>query len=317
MTRTSRILLLALAMLALAVPASALAAGKPTAKTSAATQLAPDAATVNGSLNPNSLVTTWYFQFGKTARYGSRTPAQDAGAGKKSVNVSYGLTGLTPNTTYHFRLVATNSAGSTSSPDRTFKTPQTPTVSTIATTPNPASFGRAVAVGGFLVGPKGGAGKQVALEGNAFPFTAGFTQIGNTVVTADNGGYQFVFIPIIATQLRVVDRSDPSVVSPTATQNVAIHVTLHPSHRGRKGRVRFAGTLTPAGSSSVVVIQRRTSKGGWKNVVHPLPQTKSGASSSTYRSRKVRVRPGVFRAVASPSSGGYVEGSSNAKRVRR
>jgi hypothetical protein len=317
MTRTSRILLLALAMLALAVPASALAAGKPTAKTSAATLLAPDAATVNGSLNPSGLVTTWYFQFGKTGRYGSRTPAQDAGSGTKSVKVSSGLTGLTPNTTYHFRLTATNSAGSTSSADRTFKTPQTPTVSTIATSANPAHFGQAVAIGGFLVGPNGGGGKQVALEGNAFPYLGGFTQIGNAVVTAPNGGYQFVFTPIIATQLRVVDQTNPSVVSPVVTQTVALHVTLHPSHRNRKGQVRFAGTVTPAGSTSVVVIQRRTSKGGWKNVAHPLPHTKSGATASTYRSGKVKVRPGVFRAVASPSSGGYVEGTSNGKRVKR
>jgi hypothetical protein len=313
----SRIVLLALAMLALAVPASALAAGKPSATTGAATGLSPDAATVAGSLNPNSLVTTWYFQFGKTKSYGARTPAQDAGSGKKPVKVSYGLTSLTANTTYHYRLVATNSAGSTTGADRTFKTPQTPTVSTIATAPNPVLFGKGVLVGGFLVGPKGGGGKQVALEGNPFPFTAGFTQIGNTVVTRADGGYGFVFIPLITTQLRVVDRSDPSVVSPVATESVAISVSLRASHRGPKGRVRFAGTVTPAGSSSVVVIQRRTSKGGWKNVVHPLPQTKSGATSSTYRSRKVKVRPGVFRAVARPSGGGFVEGTSKGKRVRR
>jgi hypothetical protein len=317
MTRASRLLLLAFTILALAAPSAALAAGKPTANTGAATALAPDAATLNGSLNPNSLVTTWYFQYGKTKSYGARTPAQDAGSGKKSVKVSSGITGLTPDTTYHYRLVATNSAGSTLGADRTFKTPQVPTVSTIATGPNPVVFGGGVAVSGFLVGPKGGGGKQVALEGNAFPFTAGFAQIGNTVVTADNGGYQFVFIPVIATQLRVVDRSNPAVVSPVATENVAIRVSLRASHRGPRGRVRFAGTVTPAGSASVIVIQRRTSKGGWKNVVNPLPHTKSGASSSTYRSRKVKVRPGVFRAVARPSGGGYVEGTSKGKRVRR
>jgi hypothetical protein len=316
MTRTSRVLLLALAMLALAVPASALAAGKPTATTGAATGLSPDAATVAGSLNPNSLVTTWYFQYGKSKAYGARTPAQDAGAGSKVVRVSSGLTSLAANTTYHYRLVATNSAGSRTGSDRTFKTPQVPTVSTIATAPNPVLFGKPVLVGGFLVGPKGGGGKQVALEGNAYPYTAGFTQIGNTVVTSDNGNYAFVFVPLIATQLRVVDRSDPSVVSPTTTQNVAIQVSLRASHRDRKGRVRFAGSLTPPRSAAVIQIQRRTSKGGWKNVVHPLPQTKTGATSSTYRSRKVKVHRGVFRAVATPGGGGYVEGISGNKRVR-
>ncbi len=316
MTRASRILVVAFAILALAVPASALAAGKPTATTGATTGLSPDAATVHGTLNPNSLVTTWYFQFGKSKSYGARTPAQDAGSGKKAVKVSYGLTGLAANTTYHYRLVATNSAGSATGADRTFKTPQTPTVSTIATAPNPVVFGKGVLVGGFLVGPKGGGGKQVALEARPFPFTAGFTQVGNTVVTADNGGYAFVFAPVVTTQLRVVDRSNPSVVSPIATQNVAIAVTLHATHRGRKGRLRFYGSVTPAGSASVIRIQRRTSKGGWKNVVHPLPKTKSGATSSTYKSRKVKARRGVYRAVASPGGGAYVEGTSRAKRIR-
>lgn len=317
MTRTRSILLLLAAALACAIPATAIAAGKPGVTTRNATEVSPTAATVHGSVNPNGLVTTWYFQYGKTKSYGARTPAQDAGSGTKALQVSSTLTGLTPNTNYHYRLVATNSSGSTLGGDRTFKTPQEPTVSTIATAPNPVTFGSPVVVSGFLIGPNGGGGKEVALEGNAFPFTAGFQQIGNSVITADNGGYQFLFTPVVNVQLRVVDRTNPKVVSPVVEQNVAVRVSLKASKRGRKGRVRFSGHVTPAGSASVVLIQRRTSKGGWKNVASPPPHTKSGATSSSFRSRKVKVRPGVFRAVARPGDGAHVEGISKGKRVRR
>jgi hypothetical protein len=314
--RMIRLATLLSVLAAVALPGIATAAGTPTATTGNATEVSPTAATVHGSLNPNGLVTTWYFQFGKTKKYGARTPAQDAGSGTKAVQVSSTLTNLAANTTYHYRLVATNSAGSKQGADRTFKTPQQPTVSTIAAAPNPAVFGSLVAVSGFLIGPNGGGGKEVALEGNAFPFTAGFAQIGNSVVTADNGGYQFFFTPVTNTQLRVVDRTNPKVVSPVVTQDVAIRVSLNASRRGRHGRARFSGHVTPAGAASVVLIQRHV-KGGWKNVGSPVPKTKTGATSSSFRSRKLKVRPGVFRAVARPGDGAHVEGVSRGKRVRR
>jgi hypothetical protein len=314
MTRALRVLLLFTALSCL-VPAAALAAGPPVVTTGRASDLSPTAATVAGTVNPNERVTTWYFQFGRTTNYGNRTTAQDAGSGNRRVNVSSTLTGLRPNTTYHYRIVATNSLGTDRGRDRTFRTPQEPTISTIATTPNPVRFGSAVIVSGFLIGPNAGGGKQVALEGNAFPFTAGFQQIGNTVVTAPNSGYQFTFVPVVNTQLRVVDRTDPEVVSPVVIENVAIATTLNPSRRGRRGRVRFSGRLAPANSASVVIIQRRV-RGGWKHVTTALPRTRAGATTSTYSKRR-RVRPGVFRAVARPGGGAHVEGRSRGKRVRR
>lgn len=316
MNRTRTLLLTLIALACLAIPATALAAGRPSATTRAATDLSPTSATLHGSLNPNGLVTTWYFQFGKTKSYGSRTPALDAGSGTKVIQVSSTLTNLAPNTTYHYRLVATNSAGSRLGGDRTFKTPQQPTISTIATNANPITYGKTLFVSGFLIGPKGGPGKRVALEGNAFPFTAGFQPLGNVVVTDQNSAYQFVITPLLNVQLRVVDQGDRSIVSPVLTQNVAMRVRLHASKRGRKGRARFSGSVSPARAASVVVIQRRTKRGGWTNVTSILPHTKKGAASSTF-TRKRRTRLGVYRAVARPSGGAYVEGISGAHRVRR
>ena len=50
--------------------------------------LAPTPATLNGTVNPNGRATTWYFEYGTSTSYGTKTPAQSAGADTNSVAVS-------------------------------------------------------------------------------------------------------------------------------------------------------------------------------------------------------------------------------------
>ncbi len=314
MTTWIRSALLAGALLGV-LPATALAAA-PGATTGGTSGLSPNAATISGTVNPHGEVTTWYFQYGKTKSYGARTTAQDAGSGTKGVKVSTTLTGLANNTTYHYRLVATNAAGRKFGGDRSFKTPEAPTVSTIAATPNPAVFGKGVLVTGFLSGPRGGGGKQVALEANPFPYIRGFQQVGNTVVTGADGSYSFAFGALLTVQLRVVDRSNSSIVSPIWTQSVASRVTFRAKHRRGSNLLRFSGHVFPANSASAVVIQKRTKKGGWRNVAVALPHGKKGASADRF-SRRKRVKHGIFRAVARPNGGAYSEGISGRLRFRR
>ena len=95
------------------------------------------AATLNASINPNNQDTIYHFEFGPTTAYGRTLPAPDAdiGLGYSNVVVGQQLTGLSPGTTYHFRVVATNATsplGGTVGADRTFTTPplQPPVVST-------------------------------------------------------------------------------------------------------------------------------------------------------------------------------------------
>lgn len=90
-------------------------------------------ATVHGTVNPNSLtVTDCHFAYGTTTGYGSSAPCSpSAGSGGSAVGVSANLTGLAPNTTYHVKLVATNSAGTSETSDATFTTaPLAPAVTT-------------------------------------------------------------------------------------------------------------------------------------------------------------------------------------------
>ena len=81
-------------------------------------------ATINASINPNlsSAHTTVVVNYGTSSSYGSTTSSQDLGGGSTPVAYSQALTGLTPGTTYHYDIVATNADGSTSTSDGTFTT---------------------------------------------------------------------------------------------------------------------------------------------------------------------------------------------------
>jgi len=150
---------LAATALACIAPAAALAA-PPAVTTGAASELTPDGATVRGSLNPRGLVTTWYFQYGRTTSYGTRTTAQDAGSGNRRTPVSARLGGLVGNTRYHYRLVATNSSGTTRGADRTFRTREPRRLAWITAAPNPGTVLRPVTVTGSLAGPAAAAARR-------------------------------------------------------------------------------------------------------------------------------------------------------------
>jgi len=92
-----------------AVAASAQTA--PTVATTTATGVTTIQATLNGNVNPNSLPTTYYFEYGTTTSYGLITASLSAGSGSTSLPVATIVTGLAPNTTYYFQLVATNADG--------------------------------------------------------------------------------------------------------------------------------------------------------------------------------------------------------------
>ena len=94
----------------------------PTAVTTPASGVTATSATVNGSVNPSGLSTTYHFDYGTTSGYGSTTAPENAGTGTGSSAVSAVLSGLTPATLYHYRIAATNSGGTTNSSDGTLTT---------------------------------------------------------------------------------------------------------------------------------------------------------------------------------------------------
>jgi hypothetical protein len=95
--------------------------GRPAVITNPATLIMNHSAELHGAVDPHGLNTTWYFQYGRTISYGSRTPNQTK-TGNIYQNVAANLLGLTAGATYHFRLVGINAAGITYGNDRTFTT---------------------------------------------------------------------------------------------------------------------------------------------------------------------------------------------------
>ncbi|HET9162518.1 MAG TPA: hypothetical protein VFN89_03600 [Solirubrobacterales bacterium] len=79
-------------------------------------------AKLNAAINPQSSATTYHFEWGPSAAYGNETPELAVGSDSSVHHVVRLLSGLTEGTTYHYRVVAVNSVGTTVGADRTFTT---------------------------------------------------------------------------------------------------------------------------------------------------------------------------------------------------
>ncbi len=98
----------------------------PSITTGGASHLTSQGATVSGSVDPHGMSTTYYVEFGPTTAYGYSSPPVEAGPGSGQASVSVLLSGLRPQTTYHYRLVASSAGGSAVGGDATFTTPRAP-----------------------------------------------------------------------------------------------------------------------------------------------------------------------------------------------
>lgn len=105
----------------------------PKSTTSGAEALSRTGGTITGSVVSGGAETTYFFEYGTSTSYGLKTPSATVPASDAPATVKRTLTGLTVDTTYHYRLVATNAAGTSRGSDRTFRTvanPKRPSVST-------------------------------------------------------------------------------------------------------------------------------------------------------------------------------------------
>ena len=110
------------------------ASAVPTVVTSSAGSVSTEAATLNGTVNPNGASTTYYFQYGKTSSYGLFTAPMGAGSGSNETSAGIYIVGLNSNTMYHYRLVAYNGLGTTYGDDKTFTTAAPPATTPTMTT---------------------------------------------------------------------------------------------------------------------------------------------------------------------------------------
>ncbi len=91
-------------------------------ETDPATDVAPRSATLNASFEGNGDETEYFFKYGLNEAYGQTTSVQNAGSPAGETELSQPLAGLELETTYHYRVVMTNSVGTSEGEDRTFTT---------------------------------------------------------------------------------------------------------------------------------------------------------------------------------------------------
>ncbi len=93
----------------------------PSARTGPVTGLSADSAVLNGWVNPNGDVSTYFFEYGETSAYGNSSSIEDAGAGSTELAVSVNAA-LSSDSTLHYRIVAVNSHGLENGEDKVFST---------------------------------------------------------------------------------------------------------------------------------------------------------------------------------------------------
>lgn len=300
--------------LSMTLVASAPAAiSSPRVLTGAASAVTYGSATVAGWIDPHGSNTTYYFQYGPTRAYGAQTPLADAGAGTRSGKVAAAIGGLRPLTVYHYRLLAVNSAGAATGVDRAFKTGKVPLSLQILVAPNPTVFGGTATVQGTLSGTHN-AGRAVVLQQNPFPYTAGFSNVGNPELTTSTGSFAFSVAGLgQATQYRVVTETKAPVVSPIAIESVAVAIDAHVGHTHRRHHARFYGTVTPAVDGMQVAIMRVV---GGRNVLVAGTSLRHHSASSSRFSRTLRVKRGLYRVFVKVTNGAQVSNYSKPLFIR-
>jgi hypothetical protein len=302
--RLRLVLALLAGALALPVPGALAFVGAPTVTTDGTSNVSYSSATLFGNVNARGLSTSYSFQYGTSVAYGGQTPLAPAGNGTITVRLSASVSGLQPDTTYHYRVVAVNSGGTSKGLDHTFTTAKVPLSLQIAGVPDPVLFGDPFFVEGNLSGT-GAADHEVALQVNPFPYLGGFKDVGNPLLTSSTGGFSFPYVGLLENaQLRVVTVGKPEVVSPVIGEDVAVRVSFHARRARRRGFFYLYGDVAPAEVGALVGFQlltpgRSTNEGG--------TNVKAATPTVSRFGRVLRVRhPGLYRALVQIFDGAHV-----------
>ena len=234
--------------------------------------------TFTGGVYPNGLDTTYYWQYGPNTSYGQQSTPVDIGSEAAPVSFTSTVTGLVASSFYHYRLVATNSAGTTYGYDYMVQTPAAPPV-------NQAPPGvTGTAMQGLTLSSTPGAwtptNAVLAYQWQRSPDASTWTNISGatygdyTLGVADANDY--IRLAITATTPAGTATANSTKVGPVASG--APHSTAAPTVAGTtdQGEVlTVSSTWNPAGSSYGYTWQRSTDNGqSW--------QTIAGANSNSY-----------------------------------
>ena len=167
-------------------------------------------ATVSGTVNSNGEAATYHFDYGTSTNYTAKTMSEPISSTTAEF-VDAGLTGLSPNTVYHYRIEATDASGTSYGADQTFTTTGT------GTSPSPiVATGSAINVGTF--GP-GTATVSGTVNANGEAATYHFDYGTSTNYTA-----QTISEPISSTTAEFVD-AGLTGLSPNTVYHYRIEAT--------------------------------------------------------------------------------------------
>jgi hypothetical protein len=285
-------------------PAPVVSTGRPKAVTQTT-------ATLIGTVNPKGQATTYVFQYGTSTAYGSQTPAGDAGGGTATVDVSGAIGPLAPNTTYHYRLVARNPAGTAYGHDVSFKTAVLPAGVTIAASPGTITFGQGISVSGRVLAPRP---SHPAVMLQSAPSAGGpWTDAASTAAGASGAYTLRPAAPVSDTFYRALaDGATSAPVLVLVRFRVGLRVSRLRPPLGTS--VRFHGQVGPEHGGLRVLVQWLGPRGRWHTV--KVTRLRPGAGGLSFYRVRVRIeRSGRYRVVVGPD-GDHAQGRSRTVRIR-
>ncbi len=271
----------------------------PAVVTGPASHVTSTSATLNATVNPEGISTNWFFQFGVTTSYGSTTSSRLLAAGPSDVAVSYGVANLSAQATYHYRVVAKSSAGTTYGTDVLVVTGEPLTLNAAS---GIIGYGRFVTLSGTV--ENGAAGTQVTIESQRFNATA-FTGLASTT-TGTGGVFSYVAQPTARTTYRAVissGSSSPVTVSVRPTVSLNVDRTGHLS-TSVFGSVSFG--------SHVLQLQRLSSGNWvmWKSVRLSSSARATFITALPKGNTTIRMAIGPFVVGIDQAAPGYLAGIS-------
>jgi len=234
----------------------------PTVGTLAASSVTKNSATLNGSANPNGGASTAFFEWGTDANYGNITTQTGIGTAPQNDFQAF-LSGLNSYTTYHYRIDAVNSGGTTYGADESFTTVWAPVPPTLVSpgTSTPGSPGLASTAPTFtwtgaspassfdliILGyPKGDQVFAGSVEGSSYTLPSG--------ILADETAYQWYMVAFDSLGDESVE-SSPLYFTTAALPTV---VTLPATNVVGSFYVKLSGSVNPNGGGTTVYFEYGT-----------------------------------------------------------
>jgi hypothetical protein len=233
-------------------------------------------ATLNGTVDPNGAEASYYFEYGTTTGYGVKSPTQSAGSGSDPVAVQATISGLSANTTYHYRIVSGDQPGL----DRTFTTaaapvnPAVPAISRLSAQDKTTTSARLTA----RIDPNraattyhvewGTSSSSLGSRSPAAVLPAGDAGVGISVPVGNLPTHTKIYWRVVATNAAGTKRSGVASFT-TLRAPTGIALRVFPDRVDWSGSVTVSGRVEGSGVNGLTVALEQSSfpySAGWQEV---------------------------------------------------